>query len=69
MLKNTVIEIKNTLNSTLDDKKNGSANWKIDWWKSLKLNRKEKKRIFKNENILRDIYNNLKNTTIHILGF
>ena len=41
--------------------RNRSASWKTEYWKSLKLNIKEK-HIFTNENSLTDLWDNNNNT-------
>ena len=47
-------------------RRNRSASWKTEEWKSLKLNRRKKKRIKRNEDSLRDLSDNIKHTNIHI---
>ena len=70
-MKNTVTEIKNTLeviNSRLYDTGDRSMNWKTEQQKSLKLNRKKEEKIKRSEDNLRDFWNNIKGTNVHIIG-
>ena len=48
--------------------RNGAAKQKTEQWKSLSLNRKKKKRIFKNKDSARDLQGNIKCTIIFICG-
>ena len=68
-LKNTMTAIKKK-QSTLDYmiQRKGSANWKTEQWRSLKLNRKREKDFKKNEDMLRDLWDNIKCTNILIIG-
>ena len=57
-MQNTIIEIKNSLeatNSRIQEAEEQIARWKTDQWKSLKQKRKEKKRLKRNENNLREL--------------
>ena len=45
--------------------RNESANWMTEQWKLPKLNRKKN---FKNEDSLRDLWDNIKHANIHIVG-
>ena len=47
--------------------KNRSVIWKTAYWKSPNWNREKEKRTFKNEDSLRDLYDNIKHTNIHII--
>ena len=41
--------------------------WKTEWWKELKQSRIKKKKIERNEDSLRDLWNNIKHTNIWII--
>ena len=41
--------------------------WRTEWWKSLPQNRIQKKRMKRNEDCLRDLWDNIKHTNIHIV--
>ena len=42
--------------------------WRTEWWKSLPASRIQKKRMKRNEDSLRNLWNNIKCTNIHIIG-
>ena len=70
-MKNTITEIKNTLeaiNSRSYDTGDRSMNWKTEQQKSLKLNRKKEEKSKRSEDNLRDFWDNIKGTNIHIIG-
>ena len=48
--------------------RNGQVSWKTEWWKSLLQNRIKKKDEKKNEDHLRDLWDNVKCTNVHIMG-
>lgn len=48
--------------------KNGSVRWNTEKWKSVKLNRKKKKKVKAKEDSLRDFWDNTKLNNIHIIG-
>ena len=68
-MKNTITEILKTLegiNNTLSDKEEWISELKE--WKSLKLSRKKKKGMKRNDDSSRDLWNNIKDTAICIIG-
>ena len=42
--------------------------WKIEWWKKIEAERKKEKRIKRNEDNLRDLWDNVKCPNIQIIG-
>ena len=67
-LKNTITEMKNTLegiNSRLNEAEEQIGELKTEQWKSLPLNRKRMKR---NEDSLRDLWDNIKHANIRVIG-
>ena len=42
--------------------------WRTEWWKSLPQNRIQKNRMKRNTDRLRDLWDNIKCTNIHIIG-
>ena len=42
--------------------------WKTEWWNSLLQNRIKKKRLKRNEDSLRDLWDNIKRKNIRIIG-
>ena len=42
--------------------------WKIEWWKEMKQRGKKKKGIKRNEDNLRDLWDNVKHPNIQIIG-
>ena len=42
--------------------------WRTEWWKSLPASRIQKKRMKRNEDSLRNLWNNIKHTNICITG-
>ena len=63
--------MKNTLermNSRLGDTEEHISDLKDRLMETTKHNRKKEKQILKNENCLRDLCDNIKRTSIHIIG-
>ena len=68
-MNNTITEMKNTLeriNSRINEAEEHQCKWKTEWWKSL-LQKRKKKRIVRNEDSVRDLWDNIKYTLIHII--
>ena len=55
------------INSRITEAENGEVTWRTEWWKSLPQNRIQKKK--KKKDSLRDLWDNVKCTNIHIIGF
>ena len=70
-LKNTLIEVKNTLegiNNRLDNTEEQISYLKYRIVEITQSEQQKGKRIFKNEDTLRDLWNNIKHTNICIIG-
>ena len=59
--------MKNTLEGINSKINEAEEIWKTEWWKSLPQNRIKKKMKI-NEDSLRDLWDNIKHTNIHIIG-
>ena len=66
---NTINEIKNSLEVT-NSRIIKAEEWisELEWWKKLKQSRITKKRIKWNEDNLRDFWDNIKCTSVQIIG-
>ena len=67
-VKNKQTEMNNTLegiNNRITQAEDRYMTWRTEWWKSLSQSRKKNE---KNEDSLRDLWDNIKHTNIHIIG-
>ena len=69
--KNTTLEMKNSLeglNSRVEDKEEWISKLDKRLEEMTQAEKKKEKRIKQNENSLRELYDNIKHTNIHIIG-
>ena len=56
------------INRGLNDTEEQIREMEDEWWKSLSLKRKKKKRIKRNKDSLRDLWKDIKHTNICLIG-
>ena len=70
-MKNAISEINNTLegiNRMLDEAEDHISKWEDEVKKKIRAEQQKEKRILKNEESLRNIFDNVKDNNIRIMG-